>query len=109
MEKKEHLIEITYNESGNSEVITLKTDDLAWSMNQYQRNRLPLTWELLDIKEPDIVLPMEEDDCCGDGCCDDSIDDREWVMEETEHGNRYTLKDVEMIQQGIKNHESDNS
>ena len=36
-------------------------------------------------------------------------DDREWVMEETEHGNRYTLKDVEMIQQGIKNHESDNS
>ena len=38
MEKKEHLIEITYNESGDSEVITLKTDDLAWSMNQYQRN-----------------------------------------------------------------------
>ena len=105
MEKKEHLIEITYNESGNSEVITLKTDDLAWSMNQYQRNRLPLTWELLDIKEPDITLLMEEDDCCGDGCCDD----REWVMEETEHGNRYTLKDVDMIQQGIKNHESDNS
>ena len=29
--------------------------------------------------------------------------------EETEFGNRYTLKDVEMIQQGIKNHESDNS
>ena len=33
----------------------------------------------------------------------------EWVKEETEFGNRYTLKDVEMIQQGIKNHESDNS
>ena len=105
MEKKEYLVEITYVESEDSEVITLKTDDLAWSMNQYQRNRLPLTWELLDIKEPDVVLPMEEDDCCGDGCCDD----REWVMEETEHGNRYTLKDVDMIQQGIKNHESDNS
>ena len=98
MEKKEHLIEITYNESGDSEVITLKTDDLAWSMNQYQRNRLPFTWEILDDK-----------DCCGDNCCDDSIDDREWVMEETEHGNRYTLKDVEMIQQGIKNNKSDNS
>ena len=69
MEKKEHLIEITYIESGNSEVITLKTDDLAWSMNQYQRNRLPLTWELLDIKEPEITLLMEEDDYCGDGCC----------------------------------------
>ena len=60
MEKKEHLIEITYHESGNKEVITLNTDDLAWSMNQYQRNRLPLTWELLDIKEPEVVLPMEE-------------------------------------------------
>ena len=99
MEKKKHLIEITYHESGNQEVITLNTDDLAWSMNQYQRNRLPFTWEILDDK-----------DCCGDNCCDDdSIDDREWVMEETEHGNRYTLKDVEQIQQGIKNHESDNS
>tara|TARA_Y100000816_G_scaffold214460_1_gene159713 strand:+ start:268 stop:423 length:156 start_codon:yes stop_codon:yes gene_type:complete len=51
-----------------------------------------------------VVLPYE-DDCCGDGCCDD----REWVKEETEHGNRYTLKDVEMIQQGIKNNKSDNS
>jgi len=61
MEKKEHLIEITYHESGDKEVTTLKTDDLAWSMNQYQRNRLPLTWELLDIKE--------EDDCCGEDCC----------------------------------------
>jgi len=60
MEKKEHLIEITYHESGNKEVITLNTDDLAWSMTQYQRNRLPLTWELLDIKEPEVVLPMEE-------------------------------------------------
>jgi len=60
MEKKEYLIEITYNESGESEVIILNTDDLAWSMNQYQRNRLPLTWELLDIKEPEVVLPMEE-------------------------------------------------
>ena len=82
MEKKEHLIEITYNESGDSEVITLKTDDLAWSMVQYQRNRLPLTWELLDIKEPEVVLPYDDD---------------------------YTLEDVNMIQQGIKNHESDNS
>ena len=82
MEKKEYLIEITYNESGESELTTLKTDDLAWSMNQYQRNRLPLTWELLDIKEPEVVLPYDDD---------------------------YTLEDVNMIQQGIKNHESDNS
>ena len=32
MQKKKHLIEITYNQSGESEVITLNTDDLAWSM-----------------------------------------------------------------------------
>ena len=82
MEKKEYLVEITYIESEDSEVITLKTDDLAWSMNQYQRNRLPLTWELLDIKEPDVELPYDDD---------------------------YTLEDVNMIQQGIKNYESDNS
>ncbi len=82
MDKKEYLVEITYVESEDSEVITLKTDDLAWSMNQYQRNRLPLTWELLDVKEPDVELPYDDD---------------------------YTLEDVNMIQQGIKNHESDNS
>ncbi len=75
MEKKKHLIEITYHESGNQEVITLNTDDLAWSMNQYQRNRQPLTWELLDVVEE----------------------------------KKPTLEDVEMIQQGIKNHESDNA
>ena len=87
MEKKEYLIEITYHESGNKEVTTLKTDDLAWSMNQYQRNRLPLTWELLD-----------EDDCCGDGCCDE--------RPEVDHA---TLDDLEMIHQAIVNRESDNS
>ena len=57
MEKKKHLIEITYSETKDKEVITLNTDDLAWSMNQYQRNRLPFTWELLDVKENDV--------CCG--------------------------------------------
>ena len=57
MEKKKHLIEITYNETKDKEVITLDTDALAWSMNQYQRNRLPFTWELLDVKENEV--------CCG--------------------------------------------
>ena len=57
MKKKEYLVEITYAESKDSEVIRLKTDDLAWSMNQYQRNRLPFTWELLDVKDNDV--------CCG--------------------------------------------
>ena len=75
MEKKKHLIEITYSETKDKEIITLDTDDLAWSMNQYQRNRQPLTWELLDVVEE----------------------------------KKPTLEDVEMIQQGIKNYESDNS
>ena len=82
MDKKEYLVEITYVESEDTEVITLKTDDLAWSMNQYQRNRLPLTWELLDVKEPDVELPYDD---------------------------AYTLRDVNMIQQGIKNNKSDES
>ena len=87
MERKEYLVEITYSDSGNNEVETIKTDDLAWSMNQYQRNRLPLTWEIVDKK-----------DCCGDGCCD--------VRPELDGA---TLEDLEMIHQGIVNNESDNS
>ena len=87
MEKKKYLIEITYSDSGNKEVETIKTDDLAWSMNQYQRNRLPFTWEILDDKG-----------CCGDGCCD--------VRPELDST---TLEDLEMIHQGIVNNESDNS
>ena len=35
MEKKEYLIEITYQARGNKEVERITTDDLAWSMNQY--------------------------------------------------------------------------
>ena len=87
MEKKEYLLEITYHESGNKEVERITTDDLAWSMNQYQRNRLPLTWEIVNEK-----------DCCGDGCCDE--------RPEVDHA---TLEDLEMIHQGIVNNESDNS
>jgi len=87
MEKKEYLIEIMYHESGNKEVERITTDDLAWSMNQYQRNRLPLTWEVIEEKE-----------CCGDGCCDE--------RPELDHA---TLDDLDMIHQGIVNNESDNS
>ena len=28
--------------------IELSTDDVEWSMNQYQRNREPLTWEIIE-------------------------------------------------------------
>ena len=87
MERKEYLVEITYIDSSNKELERITTDDLAWSMNQYQRNRLPLTWEIVDEK-----------DCCGDGCCD--------VRPELDGA---TLEDLEMIHQGIVNNESDNS
>ena len=73
-EKKEHLIEITYHESGNKEVITLNTDDLAWSMTQYQRNRQPLTWELLDEKD-DVCCDLP--DICSS--CDDTT--LQWVRQ----------------------------
>jgi len=81
-EKTRYLIEITYSESKEVEEIVLETDDLAWSMNQYQRNRQPLTWEM---KEENLPLSLSHkmgkpyttetsDDCCGMpqycSCCD---------------------------------------
>ncbi len=98
-----YILEIKDINSGDTYEEWITTDDIKWSMEQYQRNRQPLTWELLD-----------EDDCCGDNCCDD----KEWEMEYIHGlGNRYTrpeldsatLEDLEMIHQGIVNHESDNS
>ena len=34
---------------GDGETIELETDDIDWSMKQYQRNRVPLIWEILDV------------------------------------------------------------
>ena len=103
-EKTRYLIEITYSESKDVEEIVLETDDLAWSMNQYQRNRQPLTWEM---KEENLPLSLShkmgkpyptEEECCGEGCCND--------RPEVDHA---TLEDLEMIHQAIVNNESDNS
>lgn len=90
-EKKRYLIEITYHQTNKVEEVILETDDLAWSMEQYQRNRLPFTWE---ISEKDLPLSLShkmgkpfpteesdgqleipfEDNCCGMpqycSCCD---------------------------------------
>jgi len=81
-EKKRYLIEITYYESKKVEEVVLETDDLAWSMKQYQRNRQPFQWEM---KEENLPLSLshkmgkpfptkESDDCCGMpqycSCCD---------------------------------------
>ena len=45
-----YLVEIMYYDTHNTEVITLTTEDLNWSMNQYQRTRRPFEWEKLDWK-----------------------------------------------------------
>ena len=54
-EKKRYLIEITYHETNKVEEVVLETDDLAWSMEQYQRNRQPFQWE---ISEKDLPLSL---------------------------------------------------
>ena len=46
-----YLIEIMYYDTHNTDVITLTTPDLEWSMKQYQRNRKPFDWEKLDWKQ----------------------------------------------------------
>lgn len=40
-------IKLTYLD-GSTDDIEITTKDLEWSMNQYQRNREPFTWEVLD-------------------------------------------------------------
>ena len=39
-----------YYDTHNTEVITITTDNAKWSMEQYQRNRKPFDWEILDGK-----------------------------------------------------------
>jgi hypothetical protein len=67
-EKKRYLIEITYSESKEVEEIVLETDDLSWSMNQYQRNRQPFQWEMIEENLPiSLAKKMGKPDttCCG--------------------------------------------
>ena len=54
-EKKRYLIEITYHQTNKVEEVVLETDDLAWSMEQYQRNRQPFQWEM---KEENLPLSL---------------------------------------------------
>ena len=45
----EYKIKITYApHSEENEVITLRTEDIEWSMSQYQRNRKSFTWEIVE-------------------------------------------------------------
>ena len=50
-DRKTYLIEIMYHENHNTDVVTLTTDNINWSMTQYQRNRKPFAWEILDWKQ----------------------------------------------------------
>ena len=49
--RKTYLVEIMWYENHNTENITITTDNINWSMNQYQRNRKPFSWEILDWKQ----------------------------------------------------------
>lgn len=35
-------------------IIELTTDDVNWSMEQYQRNRAAFSWEILEVNEYDV-------------------------------------------------------
>jgi len=47
---KAYNIKITYltQDDIQPEIIQLTTDDIEWSMDQYQRNREPLKWEIVN-------------------------------------------------------------
>jgi len=47
MDKKLYIIEVNYLD-GNREVIRLETNDIEWSMDEYQRNRTPLQWQIIE-------------------------------------------------------------
>ena len=49
--RKTYLVEIMWYENHNTENITITTDNINWSMTQYQRNRKSFSWEILDLKQ----------------------------------------------------------
>ena len=49
--RKTYLVEIMWYENHNTENITITTDNINWSMTQYQRNIKPFSWEILDWKQ----------------------------------------------------------
>jgi len=61
--KKTYLIEVMYYDTHNVEVVTITTEDIKWSMDEYQRNRKPFEWEVLDWKrERDLRKLQDERD-----------------------------------------------
>ena len=47
---KNYKIKVTYllESDVQPEVIEIKTDNIKWSMEQYQRNRDPFKWEIIN-------------------------------------------------------------
>jgi hypothetical protein len=47
---KNYKIKVTYilESDVQPEFIEIKTDDIEWSMEQYQRNRDPFKWEIIN-------------------------------------------------------------
>jgi hypothetical protein len=41
-------IEITYVTTNEIQIIEIETKDVEWSMSQYQRNRSPFNWKIID-------------------------------------------------------------
>ena len=61
--KKTYLVEVTYFDTHNTEVVTITTSDIKKSMNEYQRNRKPLEYEVIDWKrERDSRMLQDERD-----------------------------------------------
>ena len=58
--RKTYLIEIMYHENHNTEVVTLTTDNINWSMTEFQRNRKPFAWEILDWKQEVDTRKLED-------------------------------------------------
>tara|TARA_A100001037_G_scaffold303765_1_gene338643 strand:- start:9019 stop:9228 length:210 start_codon:yes stop_codon:yes gene_type:complete len=54
-------VHVTYV-NGETEIIEFNTPNLSWSMDQYQRNRDFLTWEVVEEEENDIEdIQLEKD------------------------------------------------
>jgi hypothetical protein len=45
-----YIIKITWYDDTKPqpELITIETDNIVWSMSEYQRNRPPFKWEILN-------------------------------------------------------------
>ena len=60
LNRKSYLVEVMYYENHNTEVVTLTTDNINWSMKQYQRNRKPFSWEIMDWKQERETRKLED-------------------------------------------------